>query len=725
MTNMRDNFLHQLIGKPALATAMAAAMLLVPQPLCAALEADHGQIARHVGTLLESRHFNQENLDDDLSALVLNQYLEMLDYNRMFFTAEDIEGFKEEYGSALDEEISNGGVKAAFHIHSVFQERVNERVEQALKLLEEEFSFDSDRTVELSRQESEWANQEEMDELWRNRVEGELLEQKLAGNEPEEALDTLSRRYQRLLRSVEEQEEEDVLKLFLTALAQTYDPHSEYLTPSDLENFQINMQLSLIGIGAMLRSVDGFAEIVELVPGGPAERSGELQPNDRILGVAQGDEEFVDVVDMKLDRIVEMIRGSQGSTVRLQVQPGEATDPSERVVVELVRDEIELKDKEARAELIEFTDRDGNDRRLGWITLPSFYLDMNRPFDEDRKSTTRDVEALLKRLMEEGMDGLVMDLRRNGGGSLEEVINLTGLFIEQGPVVQSKELRRAARAARVPGNNFLYDGPMVVLTSRVSASASEIFAAALQDYGRAVVVGDSSTFGKGTVQEMLDLSRFMSLYGRPASNAGALKLTVQKFYRIAGGSTQLKGVAPDIVLPSIREGLQIGESALRNPMPYDEVDPVDFEPFADLTPILDRLREASERRVEEDLEFQFVLDDVERIRRQTERNQISLNLVDRKAEREEAEQRRENREAARKEMERPSYVVYELSLDNIDAPLELVEEVEGDGVELVDTENGGRIQSTDIDPTRDEALHILSDLIELGPKAVTAGTSDR
>src|SRR6478735_1105882 len=337
---------------------------------------------------------------------------------------------------------------------------------------------------------------------------------------------------------------DEQVKLFLDALAQAYDPHSEYLSASDLKNFSINMGLSLVGVGAMLRSEDGYAKIESLVAGGPAQTSGRLKVGDHISAVAQGAKDFVDVRDMRLDKVVEQIRGKKGTKVRLLVIPVSAADPAQRKTIELVRDEIKLKDQEARADIILKKNRNGDPVKLGWITLPSFYADM----DSHKKSTTRDVLALLKRLKREKIGGLVIDLRRNGGGSLEEAISLTGLFVKSGPVVQTKGANGNIVVSSDPDPGIAYSGPLIVLTSRQSASASEIFAAALQDYGRAAIVGDQSTFGKGTVQTILDIGNYTSLLGSRSHKDGALKLTIQKFYRVAGGSTQLHGVASDIVL---------------------------------------------------------------------------------------------------------------------------------------------------------------------------------
>src|SRR5438046_2723556 len=377
----------------------------------------------------------------------------------------------------------------------------------------------------MSRQKAPWPKDDaEADNVWRGRIVSELLQEHLSEHPIEPGPKLIARRYERLARNVHEEDKDEQVKLFLDALAQSYDPHSEYLSKADLTNFSINMGLKLIGIGAMLRSEDGYAKIESLVPGGPAQVDGRLKVGDRITAVAQGASEFGDVRDMRLDKVVEMIRGKKGTHVRLLVIPSDATDPSKRKNVELVRDEIKLKDQEARADIIIRKDENGDPIKLGWLTLPSFYADM----DKHQKRTTRDVLALLKRLKKENIAGLVIDLRRNGGGSLEEAISLTGLFVKSGPIVQTKDYNGSIRVSANPDPGIAYSGPMVVLTSRQSASASEIFAAALQDYGRAVVVSDKNTFGKGTVQTLLPIRRFASLLGSHTDEDGALKLTIDR-----------------------------------------------------------------------------------------------------------------------------------------------------------------------------------------------------
>ena len=541
----------------ALCTILFAAALVAPQAPASSRET----VAMSVGRLLEEGHYTRQKLNEEVSKKFLQTYLEMLDFSHLFFTQEDVDGITSKYGNEMAGDILLGTLKPGYEIYALYTKRVDERVAKIKELLKQPIDFKGNATVELSRQKAPWPKDEaEADQLWRGRIANELLQEHLSEHPIEPAPQLVSRRYDRLARNVHEQDKDEQMKLYLDALAQAYDPHSEYLSKADMKNFSINMGLSLVGIGAMLRSEDGYAKIESLVAGGPAQTDGRLKVGDRITAVAQGPADYVDVREMRLDKVVEMIRGKKGTRVRLLVIPSDAADPSRRKNVELVRDEIKLKDQEARADIIIRKDENGQPIKLGWLTVPSFYADM----DKHQKSTTRDVLALLKRLKKENIAGLVVDLRKNGGGSLEEALSLTGLFLKSGPIVQTKDYNGTTRISSDPDSGIAYSGPLVVLTSRQSASASEIFAAALQDYGRAVIVGDKNTFGKGTVQTILPISRFASLLGSHSDEDGALKLTIQKFYRVAGGSTQLHGVTSDIVLPSLSDLPEFGEGALKN-----------------------------------------------------------------------------------------------------------------------------------------------------------------
>ena len=732
---MKSRFQRSL----ALCAIVLAAAVAVPPAIATSRET----IAMSVGRLLEEGHYTRQKPNEDVSKKFLQTYLELLDFSHLFFTQEDVDAMNAKYGSSMAGDILLGTLKPAYDIYALYTKRVDDRVAKIKELLKQPIDFKSNATVELSRQKSSWPKDEaEADQLWRGRVANELLQEHLSEHPIEPAPQLVARRYDRLARNVHEQDKDEQIKLFLDALAQAYDPHSEYLSKADMKNFSINMGLSLVGIGAMLRSEDGYAKIESLVPGGPAQVDGRLKVGDRITAVAQGPADYVDVREMRLDKVVEMIRGKKGTRVRLLAIPADATDPSRRKNVELVRDEIKLKDQEARADIIIKKDENGEPIKLGWLTLPSFYADM----DKHQKSTTRDVLALLKRLKKENIAGLVVDLRRNGGGSLEEALALTGLFLKSGPIVQTKDYNGNTRISSDPDPGIAYSGPLIVLTSRQSASASEIFAAALQDYGRAVIVGDKNTFGKGTVQTILPIGRFASLLGSHSDEDGALKLTIQKFYRVAGGSTQLHGVASDIVLPSLSDLPEFGEGALKNALAYDEVARAKYTKWSDSHSLfVDQLRRRSEERAKGDPEFHYVMEDIDRLRHKIDENRISLNEDQRKKELQDDKLRKETRSKERLARNQEEPRIYRVTLDTVDKPnLQLImypgklAEAKKNGVTLkVDPEaaasdadsdliGGGDTQGDGkeptIDPERDETLNILTDLVDLsrGPKTASA-----
>ncbi|MBV8173690.1 MAG: carboxy terminal-processing peptidase [Verrucomicrobia bacterium] len=699
--------------------------------------ADPRQVAITVGRLLEQGHYSRQKLDAEMSKRILQTYLENLDYNRLFFTQEDIDQFTKKYAATLGDSILLGDLQPAKEIHLVFKMRLEDRVGKIHQLLKKDYSFKTSRTVALDRRKEPWpANMIEADVLWKDRIEGELLQEKLNKFAIDPGPKVVGRRYDQLLKSVEERDDEDLNQLFLNSVAQSYDPHSEYLGRSDLESFEINMRLSLTGIGAELRSDDGYAKVQRLLPGGPAALSGKMSVGDRIAAVSQGKEPFVDTVDMKLDKVVEMIRGKKGTVVRLQVIPANANDPSKRRIVELVRDNVKLTEQEAKAEIIEKDLPDGSIQKLGWITLPSFYQDMEK--SRTGKSTSRDVAALLKRLEQEQIQGLVIDLRRDGGGSLDEAIKMSGLFINQGPVVQVKDANGDIDVLKDREGNALYTGPMIVLVNKLSASASEIFAAAMQDYGRALIIGDSSTFGKGTVQTMLELGRFMPMLGNSSNDAGALKLTVQKFYRVAGGSTQLRGVLSDIKLPSLTDNSEFGESALEHPLAYDEVEPAPIDVAANRKALfVDDLRQRSANRVSQDPQFQDISDDVRRLDERLKNNRLSLNESVRRDEMAKEAKQKEKEEADRKKAESDDHSrTFELNLADVDKP-QLKLEAKPDTnaqksakakaarpsdnpvEETLDDDDSTNL--ADSDPAKREALNILSDLIELAKSPRTVG----
>ena len=726
----------KLLARPSVAFSAAFfSLALAIQPLHA--KSDLEQVAVSVGRLLEEGHYTHQPLNDEVSKKFLRTYLELLDFSHLFFTQQDVDMLTKKYGASIDDDVLLGNLKPAYEIYELYQRRVDQRVAKVKELLKQPADFKSEATIELSRQKSPWPkDQAEADDIWRGRIASELLQESLSEHPIEPGPQLVARRYDRLMRNVHEEDQPEQVKLFLAALAQTYDPHSEYLSKADLKNFSINMGLSLVGIGAMLRSEDGYAKIETLVPGGPAQKHGGIKVGDRITAVAQGNAEFNDVRDMRLDKVVEQIRGKKGTKVRLLIIPSDAADPSKRKTIEIVRDEIKLKDQEARADIVIKKGANGEPVKLGWITLPSFYADMER----HQKSTTKDVLALLKRLKKENVSGIVVDLRRNGGGSLEEAIALTGLFLKSGPVVQTKGSNGNIVVSSDPDSSVAYSGPLVVLTSRQSASASEIFAAALQDYGRALIVGDKNTFGKGTVQTILEIGRFTSLLGSASQEDGALKLTIQKFYRVAGGSTQLNGVVSDIVIPSLTDLPEFGEGSLKNALPYDEVPKARYAKWAESPQIFsEELKRRSSARVKESPEFHYVMEDMERLRRRIDENRISLNEDVRKGEMAEDKVRKEQRTKDRLARAASDTQVYRLTLDTVDKPnLQLITypgkiaaadpkitpEAAGDD-DPEDLDGSDTSKEPLLDPVRDEALNILADVVDLsaGPKTASAATT--
>ncbi len=741
----------------AFVAPLLASIVLAPAAFGAA-EFDFKKIApkveKNVGELLEKAHYGRIRLDDALSKRLLKNYLERLDYNHLFFTQKDVDSYSAAYATTLDDDIMAGNTEPAMTIYNDYKRRVEDRVAKVKKQLEGKFEFKGERTVEVNRQKSPWPKDDaEADQIWKDRVEGEMLDRVLLADKVDAPVKVLNRRYDQLLRNLHDQSDEDVISNFLSVLAETYDPHSEYMSRTQLDGFNITMSLQLVGIGAVLTSEEGYTKIRELVPGGPADQDGRIKVGDRISAVSQGDANFVETLDMKLDKVVEMIRGKEDTTVRLRVIPVNATDPSERKVIEIVRKKVKLKESEAKAEIVEHALPDGTTQRLGWIVLPSFYADMQHSGTAGAKSTTKDVLALIERLKKENIQGLVMDLRRNGGGSLEEAVNLTGLFIKSGPVVMARDSVGKAKELRDRDPSVAYDGPMIVLANKLSASASEIFAAALQDYNRAVVVGDSSTFGKGTVQTIIPLENMMplSLSGRDSENAaGALKLTIQKFYRISGGSTQLQGVVSDVKLPSLWDQTDIGESALKGPMPYDTIPAAKYEPVE--KPLYkEQLKQRALARIAKEPEFRWIQEDAERSKELVAENKVSLNEQKRRAELDESKARKDKRNAERAKVKPSDEKVFAVTLDNLSKPeLELKKEkpklaatkkadespvkhvpevakdvpkLKTDAVVAADDDADDDDAPSEVsksDPIRNETLHILADLIEFGHKAPPA-----
>ncbi|MEM8549831.1 MAG: carboxy terminal-processing peptidase, partial [Verrucomicrobiota bacterium] len=606
---------------------------------------------RYVIHCLETQHYLNKPLSEmDMEKLIEN-YISDLDPQRLFFLQSDVDGYKERFSSYIDVYLYRGRLYPAFVIFEDYRDRVLDRVDWLEARLEAPFNFTTDEVYEMDRSEAAWpSNEVDAEELWERRLHYQMLNRILsdlisddeapASEEPEiteeimnEAMESIRKRYARMAESVEDIEATEVQEIFLSALTHLYDPHSSYFSADSLEEFAIGMRNSLVGIGAQLSMDDGYCTIRELLPGGPAERSRLLNVEDKIVGVGQGEDgEFVDIVGMKLMKIVKMIRGKKGTIVRLNVRPA-GGDPADRKVVSLMRDEVKLTANLARAEVFEVPM--GNQTvPVGVIDLPAFYGSGQPGADEP--STTRDVKELIGKLNKIGVEGIVLDLRRNGGGLLSEAINLTGLFIPDGPVVQVRNFDGQIQGWEDRDASVTWHGPLIVLVSRFSASASEIVAGALKNHGRAVVVGDEETHGKGTVQAIFEMNRSNFLANvKPVK--GAAKVTVQKYYLPDGTSTQIKGVSSDIILPSANRYLPIGEGDLPNALAWDAIDELDwdystaFEPSGiPVSPdLVEDLRTRSAERQTELEEFHYLNESIDWVRKRQEQETISLNLMER------------------------------------------------------------------------------------------------
>ena len=588
------------------------------------------QITLAVRSYLEREHLTRQRIDDAIAGRWFTMFLEAMDPMKIYFMQGDIDEFTRRKNT-LDELVRRGDVSFAYDVYRRFIERVDERLPLIEKLITTPRDFTKPESIVIDRDDTVWAaTEEEAEARWRRRIKYDLLVQKMEETPPEAAKEKLLRRYRSFAKRMRKMTADELLETYLTSLTASLDPHTTYMSPGTLENFNISMRLELDGIGASLRSEDGYTTVAEIVPGGAADRDGRLKKKDRVVGVGQGTEgEIVDVVDMNLNEVVKLIRGKRGTTVRLKVVPVGQTAPK---ILDIVRDKIELKDSEARGEVIEEGRKsDGTPWKIGVINLPSFYMDMKgaRQGQRDYKSTTRDCRRLLREFREKGVDCVVLDLRNNGGGSLPESISLTGLFIDTGPVVQVKDADNRVQQYDDTEPGVEWDGPLVVLVNKFSASASEILAGAIQDYGRGLVIGDRATHGKGTVQSLLDLGQQLFQRLPNAPSLGAIKITMQQFYRPSGDSTQNEGVKSDIELPSITTHLEVGESDLDYALAFDRVPAADFDASGKVErQIVDVLRERSAKRVGADEEFQEVVRDIEKYKKRKEEKQVSLVETD-------------------------------------------------------------------------------------------------
>lgn len=592
---------------------------------------EHQLTNRAVVHHLYQYHYSRKYLNDEFSGKVYDRYLEILDNTRSYFTKSDVTEF-ESYRFKLDDAIKTNDLDPAFLIYNRYQTRAIERLNYAIGLVKggvKQFNFKKDESLELDREKAPWAkDSNELDQLWRKRLKNTVLNLKLAGKEDDKIQELLDKRYTSQLNRIKQINSEDAFQTYMNAITHTFDPHTQYMSPRNSENFNINMSLSLQGIGAVLRSENENTIVERLVVGGPADKAGELKPSDKIIGVAQGDKDIVDVIGWRLDEVVDLIRGDKGSTVRLDVISGSGQTETHKTI-SIVRDEVKLEDRAAQSEVIEIK-RPEKTYKMGVIDIPAFYADFEakNANDPNYRSTTRDVSNLIKELKKkDNVDGLIIDLRNNGGGSLSEVNNLVGLFIPQGPTVQVHYSFGHTQVLADQDPAQLYDGPLVVLTNRLSASASEIFAGAIQDYGRGLVVG-SQTFGKGTVQTLIPLFR------------GQMKVTNAKFYRVNGESTQHRGVIPDIIYPEIYDVDKIGESALEEALPWNKIDASKYATIGDLSNVIPKIKAQHEKRIKNNPDFSYLNEQVDFLKELRDDTTISLNIKTREIEREETEARR-------------------------------------------------------------------------------------
>jgi carboxyl-terminal processing protease len=610
------------------ATPAPAASALLP-PGAVAPTDNQRAIARKVGAILEQYHYRHATIDGHFSSQVYDRYLDFLDGQRSYFLASDVAEF-EPWRMRFDDMIHTGEIDPAYLIFARFQERNRQRIRYAIGLLKSEPDWAANETFQFDRLHTPWqANEADMNELWRKRVKNDALSLMLTDKTWPEASEILRKRYERVLKRVDQIKSEDVFENLMNAYARTFDPHSSYFSPNNSEEYRIQMSLNYEGIGASLSTVDDYVTILNLIQGGPAAVAGTLAPNDRITGVSQShDGAVVDVIGWRLDDVVQLIRGKAGTVVRLQVLPAGAPPGSPEKNLEFVRNKVTLEAQAAHKEVRNIT-RDGRVLKVGVVTVPGFYQDIaaQSAGDENYRSTTRDVRRLLGELKAEHVDGLVLDLRNNGGGYLPEATALTGLFIKHGPVVQLRDTTGRLEVLDDPEPASDYDGPLAVLVDRFSASASEIFAAAIQDYHRGIILGQR-TFGKGTVQNLVPLDRWSA---RPVN--GQLTVTIGKFYRITGESTQHRGVEPDVELPSPIDMKEVGESALDSALPWDRIAGVPFHTEGQASTPIPALVSDEDTRAQHDPDYRWLVADIAAIDNIREQHTVSLNLNARREER--------------------------------------------------------------------------------------------
>ena len=638
-------------------------------------ESQHATASKRITARFTRAHYKKVTIDDALSGEVFDRYIKQLDYARNVFLATDIDGFQK-HRSEFDLVLTRGKLDVAYDIYNLNMQRRLERYEYALSLLavkgdKNPFDFTKEEVYSFDREKAPWpASEADLDELWRLKVKSDVLNLTLTKKKWPKIKEVLTKRYNYAIKRLKQSESEDAFQLLMNSFARVVEPHTSYLSPRNAERFQVDMNLSLEGIGAELRSIEDYTVIHRIVTGGPADKSKQLKAKDKIVGVAQGEKDFEDVIGWRLDDVVELIKGSKGTTVRLQILSGD--DEANIKVVSIVRDIIKLEDRAAKSEVYLENPKDADSKKLGVITIPSFYNNLSK-----------DVKKEIATLKEQGVEGIIVDLRGNGGGSLPEATLLTGLFIDKGPVVQIRDGANRIQVQSDRDGVSYFDGPLTVMVDRYSASASEIFSAAIQDYGRGVIIGEH-TFGKGTVQQHRGLGRVYDLYEKPL---GSIQYTIAKFYRINGGSTQHRGVLPDIAFPTAIDPEDWGESKEENALPWDQIQKAKYTPLNELNTDIDYLTSLYQQRIKDNPEFNYLLEDISIYQAEKDDKTISLNLATRKAERETRKSKR---------LVRVNEQLALLGKDKITDLDDLSDELD------------------DLDPFLDEAARITFDFISLG-----------
>ena len=638
-----------------------------------------------INTILTRYHYKKIDLNDSLSSVIFDKYVKSLDFGKNYLLASDLQNF-EKYRFNLDDDILSGNIQPFYDMFNEFLSRMRDRINYIDTLLTKEFDYSLDENFIPDREQAPWANSDsELNDIWRKRIKNDALNLKLNGKDWSYIKENLKKRYDTYASALLQYNSEDVFQLAMNSFTSAIDPHTNYFSPITSDNFMIDMSLSLEGIGARLQYDEGYTKVVEIIPGGPAFKSKKLHVDDRIVAVAQGeDDEFVDVIGWRITDVVQLIRGPKDSVVRLKILLHDKGLSSEPVILTLVRDKIKLEDQSAQSSTLEI-ENDGEQYKMGVITIPKFYNDFEgeREGEKDYKSTSRDVKNLLINLEKENVDGIIIDLRNDGGGSLEEAIKVTGLFIKDGPVVQVKDMNGKIMVDSDDDPDIIYNGPLAVLVNRFSASASEIFSGAIQNYGRGLIIGEN-TYGKGTVQNLIDLNRLTS---GGKYKLGQVKLTIAKYYRIDGSSTQRMGVIPDIEFPSYVDPKDFGESSEPNALNWDKIKPTKFRPYSNISKLLPQLKSLSERRRKTDPEFDYLLEDIADYKESSKNNYVSLNEEVRKKEQEEKEEKRFQRENERRKIK---------------------------GLKLLEKgETPPDDDSDSLDPDLNESAHIVADLIKL------------